>query len=174
MAEPTLDFETARVAARRNIRRFQARATRGLWHICAFLVVSVLAKRGFDFFPPPPADFGPLLGRPPSPGMISALLVLYAFSAIVLSLARIASSADSRDGLHHVGYTAAFYVFYHLSGALGDNFWAVFAAGATILALTAYNNWTQGQIPVREEMERLAHLERREGLRPGSGDPPPS
>jgi len=50
----------------------------------------------------------------------------------------------------HVGYLAGFYGFYHFSGKLAENFWAVFAAGVTILGLEGYHLW----IYCSEEIER--------------------
>lgn len=150
----------SREAIRKRIRRLQARASRGLWLLCLFLALSLLLLRMADRLPRLPAEPHFLLGTPPSAGMISAALVVYAFSAIVLTLTRIASDVESGDGLHHIGFLSAFYAFYHFAGALKDNFWAVFAAGATILGLVAYNNWGWEQEGLREEHERLERLDR--------------
>ncbi len=91
-----------------------------------------------------------MLGRPPSVNMISAVLLLYIFSAIILILSRMMSGSGKYGGVSHVGYLAGFYFFYHFSGKLPENFWAVFAAGVTILGLEGYHLW----IYCSEEIER--------------------
>jgi hypothetical protein len=72
------------------------------------------------------------------------------------------SGSGNKGGLDHVGYLTGFYVFYYFAGALRENFWAVFAAGATILALVAYGIWTHHSELINEELETLARLDRRD------------
>jgi hypothetical protein len=55
----------------------------------------------------------------------------------------------------------AFYGFYHYARALSDNFWAVLAAGVTVLALESYHVWTYYRGQIREEEEKLSRLEAR-------------
>ena len=100
-----------------------------------FLLLSMAALSDFSFFPSFPANIRTILGRPPSVNMISAVLLLYIFSAIILILSRMMSGSGKYGGVSHVGYLAGFYFFYHFSGKLPENFWAVFAAGVTILGL---------------------------------------
>ena len=150
-------WEAAR-EVRRRVRKLQARASRGLWVLCLFLAESMLLLRFSDFLPRLPPLPGFLLGSPPTPGMVSIALVVYGFSAIILTLGRIANQTDSGDGLHHIGYLTAFYGFYHVADALLDNFWAVFAAGATILGLVAYNNWNCQRESLQEELALLERL----------------
>ncbi len=125
-----------------RIRQLQARANRGLLVIALFIAVSIGAVRNFDLLPSLPPGVRAALGTSPSPNMISALLILYSFSAIVLILARMMSGSGSYGGMSHIGYLTAFYLFYHFAGALAENFWAVFAAGMTILGLESYHLWT--------------------------------
>ncbi|HEX9023519.1 MAG TPA: menaquinol oxidoreductase [Geobacteraceae bacterium] len=125
-----------------KIRRLQARANRVLLIVAVFIAVSIGAIRNFDLLPSLPSGVRAILGSPPSPNMISALLILYSFSAIILILARMMSGSGSYGGLSHIGYLTAFYLFYHFAGALAENFWAVFAAGMTILGLESYHVWT--------------------------------
>jgi hypothetical protein len=67
-----------------------------------------------------------------------------------------------KGGLDHVGYLTGFYIFYYFAGSLRENFWAVFAAGMTILCLVGYASWTQDSELIREEREKLARLEQRD------------
>jgi hypothetical protein len=136
-----------------KIRQLQARANRGLLVIAIFIAVSIGAIRDFDLLPSLPTGVRAILGHPPSPNMISALLILYSFSAIVLILARMMSGSGSSGGLAHIGYLTAFYLFYHFAGALAENFWAVFAAGMTILGLESYHLWTWCMDEVAKERE---------------------
>lgn len=145
---------------RRRLRQLRARARRGLWLLCLFLAASVALLRAADSLPRLPPEPGFLLGHPPSAGLVSLALVAYGFSAIILTLGRIANQTDSGDGLHHLGYLSAFYGFYHAADALKDNFWAVFAAGVTILGLVAYNNWNCQREPLQEAHARLDRLTR--------------
>lgn len=166
MADSLRDTEVDAREALQRIRDLRARANRWCWHLCLFLVVSLIALRGCDLLPPIPEGAWRVLGRPPPPRIVAFALIVYSFSAIVLTLARMAAGAESRDGLHHVGYLAAFYGFFRLGGELGDNFWAVFAAGVTILGLTGYNDWSQTREKIQEELRRLEQLDRLERLKP--------
>lgn len=81
------------------------------------------------------------MGRPPPPAWIDAAFVLYLFSALVLSLARMAGEGSPGTGFRHLGYLAAFYGFYHVSGALRDNYLAVLVGGFVVLTVEGYRNW---------------------------------
>ena len=91
--------------------------------------------------------------------MISAVLLLYIFSAIILILSRMMSGSGKYGGVSHVGYLAGFYFFYHFSGKLPENFWAVFAAGVTILGLEGYHLWIYCSEEIEREREVLAFLD---------------
>ncbi|KAF0219623.1 MAG: hypothetical protein FD174_1878 [Geobacteraceae bacterium] len=141
-----------------NIRRLKAKAYRGFYIIAIFMVVSIGAVRDFDFLPSFSPHIRAILGRPPSSNMISAALMLYSFSAIILVLSRMMSASTHYSGIAHVGYLAGFYFFYHFSGALNENFLAVFAAGITILGLESYHIWTFCMEEIKREEESLEDL----------------
>jgi hypothetical protein len=85
--------------------------------------------------------------------MIGAALLLYSFSAIILILSRMMSGSGKHGGITQVGYLAGFYLFFHFSGVMEEYFWAVFAAGMTILGLESYQVWTwcREEIKILEE-----------------------
>ncbi|HWI41113.1 MAG TPA: menaquinol oxidoreductase [Verrucomicrobiae bacterium] len=143
-----------------QIRRLQARSSRGLWNLAAFLPLSLWALFDFRHFPPLPPELRHLLGPPPSTVLISSVLVLYSFSAIILVLARIMSGSPGYTGIAHVGFLGTFYVFYHLADALADNYHAVLAAGLTILSLEAYHIRSNCSELIRRKREALTRVER--------------
>jgi hypothetical protein len=154
--DPVLEKKVTEVVE--NIRRLKARAHRGFYTIAVFMIVSIGAVRDFDFLPSFPPHIRAILGRPPSSNMISAALMLYSFSAIILILSRMMSGAGSYSGIAHVGYLSGFYFFYHFSGALNENFLAVFAAGMTVLGLESYHIWTYSMEEIKKEEEILEEL----------------
>jgi hypothetical protein len=147
-----------------RIRSLQARANRGIWLVAAFLVVSIAASRGFDLFPELSFGARSWLGAAPPVRMIQLALVVYAFSASVLILARMAKGDPPGKNFTHVLYLTAFYGFFHYAQALGDNFWAVLVAGGTVLGLAAFQNWTYCSTQIRQEEEFLQDLDRRRNL----------
>lgn len=140
----------------KRLRRF---SNRGLWALSLFLVVSMLAWREFWFLPSPEKIVA-ALGPGPSPQIISMVLVLYTFSAIILSLSRLISGVRHRSSFCHVGYIAVFYLFYYFAQGLADNYWAVFGAGFTILCMESYRIWTFCQQQLGRKNEQLAFLDR--------------
>lgn len=145
-------------AARERIVRLRTMANRGLWAMALFLTVSIAALNQFSFLPALPEKLKNLLGAPPPTIMISGLLILYSFSSLVLILARMIGDSTSHGGFYHVAYLTGFYCFYNLAGSLEDNFWAVFAAGATILSLEGYHLWTWCSRQITSEIEALNRL----------------
>jgi hypothetical protein len=141
-----------------KIRRLKARASNGLFAMALFIALSIGGVRDFDFLPSFPPRFHALLGHPPSANMISTALLIYSFSAIVLILSRMMSGSGASSGFSHVAYLAGFYFFYHFSGAMEENFWAVFAAGMTILCLESYHIRNYCAEEIRKEQETLAEL----------------
>lgn len=125
-----------------------------------FILFSIGALLDFSFLPSLDQSIRTTLGHPPPANLISALLILYIFSAIILILSRMMSGSGKYSGLSHVGYLAGFYVFYHFSGALRENFWAVFVAGITILGLESYHIWIYCSEEIVKERETLAALDR--------------
>ena len=142
-----------------EIKRLRRFSNRGLWALSLFLVVSTLAWRDFWFLPRPEKIVASL-GAPPTPQMISIVLVLYTFSAIILSLSRMMSGIRHKSSFCHVGYLGVFYLFYYFAQALSDNYWAVFGAGFTILCMESYRIWTFCNDHINKKMEQLAFLER--------------
>lgn len=95
----------------------------------------------------------------PPAGFISIALVVYVFSAVMLSLARMMEGSDKIGGIAHMGYLGAFFFFYHFSGDMDAHFWAVFAGGATILTLESFQRWNYCREEIQREREVLAGLE---------------
>lgn len=122
--------------------------------------MSIAAIRDFDFFPSFPPKIHDLLGQPPSAEMISTALLIYSFSAIILVLSRMMSGSEKSGGFIQVAYLAGFYFFYHFAGTMEENFWAVFAAGMTILGLESYQVWTWCREEIRIQEEIVAGHER--------------
>jgi hypothetical protein len=143
-----------------NIRRLRALANRGLFALALFVALSIGAIRDFDFIPSFPTHFRELLGHPPSANMISGVLLLYSFAAIVLILSRMTTGSDKFGPFANVGYLAGFYFFYHFSGALEENFWAVFASGLTVLSLETYHIRNYCNEEIRKEQDALAGIRR--------------
>ena len=144
-----------------RIGKLQAAANHGLWALALFIAISTCALGDFSFFPSLPDEFQAMLGKPPSFNMISGALVLYSFSAIILILSRMMGGSGEGSPFPHVLYLAAFYGFYHFAKGLDENFWAVFAAGITVLGLESYRIWTHCNDEIRKEQERLVELERK-------------
>ena len=149
-----------RTAALANIKRLHRRANHGLYVLAAFLLLSFAAQDDFSFLPSFTPAFRESLGTGPTPGFISMALVVYLFSAVIMTLARMMSGVGKTGGITHLGYLGAFYGFFHLSGALADNIWAVVGSGITILSLEAYQLWNYCQEEIRREQETLNQLNR--------------
>lgn len=147
-----------RVEAR--IRRLERASLAGLWSMVLFLLVSFGAFDNFSFLPELTEDFRRLLGTPPSSEMISLALVIYAFSGIVGTLARMSRNIKPFRGLIHAAFFTAFYAFYFLSGVLPDNFWAVFFAGLSVMGLENYYLWSHSSEALKRERELLGNLRR--------------
>lgn len=128
-------------------------ANRGLFAMALFIALSIGAVHDFDILPSFPDKFRAMLGHPPSANMISAALLLYSFAAIVLILSRMTTNAAKFGVFANVGYLAGFYFFYHFAGSLEENFWAVFAAGLTVLGLETYHIRTYCHDQIRKELD---------------------
>jgi len=98
--------------------------------------------------------------------MIDAVLLIYVFSGIILILCRMTSGSAKYGGVSHVGFIAGFYFFYHFSGKLPENFWAVFVAGVTLFGLEGYQLWIYCSEEIGREKEVLILLDGK----PGSPD----
>jgi len=151
-----------------EIRRLERQAASGLWLLSLFLLLSLAAWNGFALFPSLSAETRALLGPAPPTGLISIALVVYSFSAIILLLARLGNEPSRRAGFAHLGYLAGFYLFYHFGQQLADNFFAVFAAGLTILGFYSYQAWSYCSNRARALREQLGQLQRRQAFVAGS------
>jgi hypothetical protein len=154
------ETEQARRDAVARVKQYQKRSLRGVWYLALFLIISLAAQQGFSHLPDFPPSFRKLLGAPPPLLMISGVLLLYSFSALVLILGRMSTGIGTFSGLSHLGYLSGFYIFYHFSHALEDNFFAVLAAGITILSLESYHVWNWCQERVRQEKQYIIRLDR--------------
>ena len=141
-----------------KIRKLELLSSSGLWILAAFTALSLAAHRNFDFLPALGDDFHAMLGAGPPVNFINWALVLYGFSAIIMVLTQMTGPKNPRGALAHFGYLSAFYVFYHFSEGMAENFWAVFTVGMTILSLQSYHVWNYYKEKVREEEEILAEL----------------
>lgn len=149
-----------------EIERLQRMSNRGLWSLSLFLLVCLIAWRGFPFFPLPDQVVA-VLGRPPSPQIISIALLIYTFSAIILSLSRMTMGMEHNSSFSHVGYLIGFFLFYHYAKALDDNYWAVIGAGITILGVESYRIWIHCNETITRKREELDYL-----LKTGRWPPP--
>lgn len=141
-----------------RIQRLERASANGLWSMVLFLSVSFVAFDGFSIFPDLSDDVRIMLGAPPPGEMISLALVVYAFSSIVRTLARMSRNIKPYLGLMHAAFFAAFYLFYQLSGVLQDNFWAVFFAGSSVMGLDNYYLWAHSNEAVLKERALLESM----------------
>ena len=146
----------------KEIKRLNRLSIRGVMALSLFLVVSILAWWGF-FFLPEPDTVTAFLGKPPSAHIISIVLLLYTFFAIILSLSRMTAAIEHRSSFSHVGYLTGFFLFYYFSKSLEENYWAVFGSGITILGVESYRIWTfcsEGISKNREDIEYVTRTGR--------------
>lgn len=148
-----------------EINRLHRFSLRGILALALFLVVCILAWRGFFFLPAPDAVTA-ILGKPPSARIISIALLIYTFSAIILSLSRMTSNIEHHSSFSHVAYLTGFFLFYYFAKSLDDNFWAVFGSGITILGVESYRIWTFCADGISRKTEDIAYITR-------TGRPPP-
>ena len=149
----------------KEINRLNRFSTRGILALSLFLVVSILAWWGFSFLPAPDTVTA-ILGKPPSARIISIALLIYTFSAIILSLSRMTTGIEHRSSFSHVGYLTAFFLFYYFGKSLEENYWAVFGSGITILGVESYRIWTYCAEGISKNREDIEYVTR-------TGRPPP-
>lgn len=149
--------EKLRTAIESDIKRLEKFSNRGLWALSLFLVVCMLAWQDFSVLTLPDKVVESL-GPPPPGHMISLVLLIYTFSAIILSLSRMMGGIEHKSSFCHVGYLTGFFLFYHFAKILNDNYWAVFGAGITILGVESYRIWTFCAESISKKNEQLAYI----------------
>lgn len=147
--------------SQQRIEALHRLSRRGLWGLLAFILLTTVAVQGSSLVPELPLSVRQTLGASPSENLISIALAVYIFSALILILARMMGGTKTYRGWAHLGYLSAFYLFYYYAKALDQNFWAVFAAGMTILSLEYYGIWSWCSEAIRREREHLSQLERK-------------
>jgi hypothetical protein len=157
---PLPDINPLRKQVQAKIKKLELYSSSGLWILALFTALSMGAFRNFDFVPPLSESIRAALGAGPPVKYINWALVVYGFSAIILILTQMASDKKPRGALAHFGYLGAFYLFYHFSEGLQDNFWAIFAVGLTILGLQSYHVWNYYHEKIYEQMEILEELDK--------------
>jgi len=155
---PLPDINPLRKQVQAKIKKLELYSSSGLWILALFTALSMGAFRNFDFVPPLSESIRAALGAGPPVRYINWALVVYGFSAIILILTQMASDKKPRGALAHFGYLGAFYLFYHFSEGLQENFWAIFAVGLTILGLQSYHVWNYYHEKIHEQMEILEEL----------------
>jgi len=153
------DVEKIRQGLIMDINRLNRSSVRGVLALSLFVAVSIPAWRGFWFLPSPETVIA-YLGRPPSARMVSMVFLLYTFSAIILSLCRMAAGVEHRSSFRHVFFLTAFYLFYYFSNALENNYWAVFGSGMTILGVESYRIWSYCAESISKKSEQLEFITR--------------
>jgi hypothetical protein len=138
-----------------RIDRLQTLSRKGLWGGALFMALSAVGYTAVDHHTEIPAGVFALLGTAPPVSLISLALVVYCFSALILTLPRIVDGSDSYRGWSAVAYLAAFYGFYFYAQALDVNFWAVFAAGVLLLTLEYVSLLIYCRQEIRREQESL-------------------
>jgi hypothetical protein len=122
----------------KRIRDLRARSRMGGWGLAAFVVVSFLSIPNSYLLPALSESVRRFLGAAPPTNLISVALIIYAFSALTLILARIAQGSGTYKGWSHLFYLTAFYIFFGFAGSLRETYWAVFVTGLLIMGLENY------------------------------------
>lgn len=146
-----------------RIRLCEHRSNHGLWTLALFVAISIVVNAKFHSLAELPLKWRDILGAPPPAGWINGALFIYSFSAAIQIFTRMMQGEEPKKVYLPVIYLFLFYLFYSLSGVLTEHFWAVLAAGLTILGLESYSSWTYYQAELRgarEELDRLDRLEK--------------
>lgn len=140
---------------RERIKSLRARARLGGWGLAAYVIVSVLSIPDSHLLPALSESVRRFLGAAPPSNLISIALVVYAFSALTLILARIAQGSGTYKGWSHLLYITSFYIFFGFAGTLRETYWAVFVSGLLIMGLENYliRNYVSEEI--RREERKL-------------------
>jgi hypothetical protein len=143
-----------------RIRRLEKVSGNGLWSMLLFLMVSFAAFDDFSILPDLSEATLEILGASPPVELIALALVIYAFSGIIRTLASMSRNIKPYMGLMHAAFFTGFYTFYHLAGALQDNFWAIFFAGISVMGLENYYLWTYSSEAINKEQALLDSMRR--------------
>lgn len=143
-----------------SIRAQRSQARKGSYGLILFVIISVLAIPGFRFLPDLPESVLEILGAPPKPEWISIALVVYVFSALTLTLARIMQGSGAYRGWSHLFYITSFYIFFGFTEVARESFWAVFVSGLIIFGLENFAIRTHSREIIEEEKEKLERLEK--------------
>ena len=165
MHEQQPSIEKLQQELTREIHRLNRLSTRGILALALFLAVGMLAWWGFAFLPSP-GSVTAVLGKPPSARIISIALLLYTFSALILSLSRMAAGMEHKSSFCHVGFLTVFFLFYYFAQSLEENYWAVLGAGITILGVESYRIWSFCAEGIAKNREDIEYVTR-------TGRPPP-
>lgn len=152
--------EELRLRVEARIRRLQRHSASSLWFMILFLLISFAAFDEFSILPDLSDSSREILGASPPVELIALALVIYAFSGIVRTLASMSRNYKPHTGLVHVAFFTGFYSFYHLAGALQDNFWAIFFAGISVMGLENYYLWSYSNEAIRNERALLNSMGR--------------
>lgn len=146
------DADSTASEAQERIRELRARARMGGWGLVAFVVISVLSIPDSYLVPALSDSIRQFLGEAPPSNLISIALVIYAFSALTLILARIAQGSSVYKGWSHLFYLTSFYIFFGFAGTLRETYWAIFVSGLLIMGLENFlvRSWVSEEIG-REE-----------------------
>ena len=138
--------------AQERIRRLRAKSRMGGWGLAAFVIVSILSIPDSYLLPVLSESVRRFLGAAPPSNLISVALVIYAFSALTIILARIAQGSGAYKGWSHLFYITAFYIFFGFAGTLRETYWAIFLSGLLIMGLENYlvRTWVSEEI-MKEE-----------------------
>lgn len=156
--ESLSDSERQRIEIERHIAGLHRQTRKGAYGLVLFVLISVLAIPGFRALPTLPEKVHQILGAPPKPEWISIALVVYVFSALTLTLARIVQSSAVYKGWSHLFYITCFYIFYGFTTVAREAFWAVFVSGLIILGLENYAIRAHVNEVIEEEKERLERI----------------
>lgn len=121
-----------------RIMELKARARMGGWGLAVFVIISVLSIPDSYLLPALSETVRRFLGAAPPSSLISIALIVYAFSALTLILARIAQGAGTYKGWSHLFYLGSFYIFFGFAGTLRETYWAIFVSGLLIMGLENY------------------------------------
>lgn len=146
-----------------RIRLCEKRSSYGLWSLALFVAISIVVNARFQSLASLAGEWRAVLGPPPPANWINGALFIYSFSAVIQIFTRMMQGEEPKRVTLPVLYLLLFYLFYGAAGALIEHFWAVLAAGITILGLESYSSWNFYQSELRgarEELDRLDRLEK--------------